>query len=304
MPKIQARNIDEALYQRIEASAMKHERSLEGEIRIALRDYYTPVEAETAPLSLRERWQQQTGERLQWLLDQLVADGVLDQWQGERPAGIADIVRIARQLGTSPGQLMDLLEGRKEMLPAMADELAGRFSASADWLLSGTDTPFPVLRIGHGYRDFLLPEDDDGQNVFEFIRIDGGHHDGTLIIIRVNARTQALSVGVVTSGFILARGMGGGGHGYLKEFLLFLKTKCHRLAINTFDFKPDDPEFDFWSVIGQHHPIWFRNAKQRSTASWLQQLYSGTDPADWFEGWQSDLDEIAMVPFGGETKIE
>lgn len=117
MPKIQARNIDEALYQRIEASAMKHERSLEGEIRIALRDYYTPVEAETAPLSLRERWQQQTGERLQWLLDQLVADGVLDLWQGERPAGIADIVRIARQLGTSPGQLMDLLEGRKEMLP-------------------------------------------------------------------------------------------------------------------------------------------------------------------------------------------
>ncbi|HGS6999614.1 TPA: hypothetical protein ACMEWZ_005630, partial [Klebsiella pneumoniae] len=37
MAKIQARNVDDALYQRIEQSAMKNERSLEGEIRTALR---------------------------------------------------------------------------------------------------------------------------------------------------------------------------------------------------------------------------------------------------------------------------
>ena len=42
MAKIQARNVDDALFERIEQSAMKNERSMEGEIRLALAAAYPP----------------------------------------------------------------------------------------------------------------------------------------------------------------------------------------------------------------------------------------------------------------------
>lgn len=302
MAKIQARNVDDALYQRIEASAMRHERSLEGEIRIALREYYQPTVQDTPALSAREQWQQQTGQRLQWLFDRLIADGYLDKWKRERPAGIADFVRVSRQLHTSPGQLMDLIEGRREMTHGMADELAKQFSANSDWLLTGETSPFSVTRMGiSGYREFFLPAD-KGEYTFELLRIKQGRHDGTLIILRTRTDTGQIECGVVTEGFNLRSGMGGGGHAYLKAFLLFLKTKCAHLPMNTFDFTPPEPDFDFWSVIGHHHPVWFQDADLRSTARWLQQVFNGEDPGDWFEGWSSDLNDIAGTPFGGSAE--
>lgn len=299
MAKIQARNVDDALYQIIEASAMRHERSLEGEIRIALREYYAPKEADVTQCSLREQWQQQTGQRLQWLLDRLIADGYLDKWQRDRPAGIAEFVRVSRQLDINPGQLMDLVEGRLEMEHGMANALAKQFSANSDWLLTGEDSPFDVTRMGSsGYREYFLPED-GGEYTFELIRISQGRHEGTLIILRTCTNTGLIAFGVVTEAFYLSGGMGGGGHGNLKAFILFLKTKCAHLAMNTYNFTPPEPDFDFWSVIGHHHPVWFQDAKLRSTARWLQQVFNGQDPGGWFEGWSSDLKVIADTPFGG-----
>ncbi|EHY8926651.1 hypothetical protein K4802_004551, partial [Salmonella enterica subsp. enterica serovar Saintpaul] len=63
MAKIQARNVDDALFARIEQSAMKNERSVEGEIRLALARLYPATEPSQniVPLSMRERWQQETG---------------------------------------------------------------------------------------------------------------------------------------------------------------------------------------------------------------------------------------------------
>ncbi len=46
MAKIQARNVDDGLYELILQSSMKNERTLEGEIRFALQDYYRPVTPE------------------------------------------------------------------------------------------------------------------------------------------------------------------------------------------------------------------------------------------------------------------
>ncbi len=302
MAKIQARNVDEALYERIEASAMKHERSLEGEVRIALREYYSPTEADAVPLSLRERWQQQTGERLKWLLDRLLADGRLDNWKRDRTAGMPDFVRVALQLGISPGTLMDQLEGRLEIPPEMADELAKKFNVNSDWLLTGDGSPFRVTRLSSGgYSEFFLPGD-GGKYSFELIRIKRGLHEGTLIILRTHADTGETEFGVVTEAFYLSTGMGSGGHGNLKRFLLFLKTECGHMALNTYEFSPPDPDFDFWSVIGQHHPIWFQDANLRSTGRWLQQVFSGEDPG-WFGGWSSDLEKIAAAPFGGAEPV-
>lgn len=60
MAKIQARNVDDALFARIEQSAMKNERSLEGEIRLALAAAYPPPEQIARQLTLRESWLKET----------------------------------------------------------------------------------------------------------------------------------------------------------------------------------------------------------------------------------------------------
>ncbi|MBK6075736.1 hypothetical protein NL329_30650, partial [Klebsiella pneumoniae] len=56
MAKIQARNVDDALFARIEQSAMKNERSLEGEIRLALARQYPAGTTSPEILSSRQQW--------------------------------------------------------------------------------------------------------------------------------------------------------------------------------------------------------------------------------------------------------
>ncbi|EMR6232507.1 hypothetical protein WJV23_004583, partial [Salmonella enterica] len=190
MAKIQARNVDDALFARIEQSAMKNERSVEGEIRLALARLYPATEPSQniVPLSMRERWQQETGQRLRWLLQRLNEDGFGARARtGDASASVADYVRLGDQLSTSPGLLMDIAEGRAEMTPEMAGALQSWCGASGDWLLSGEGESFPVVKLGTysgvSWQEFFFP-DDDGRYVFEFIRIEGGLHDGTLLILR------------------------------------------------------------------------------------------------------------------------
>lgn len=64
MAKIQARNVDDALFARIEQSAMKNERSLEGEIRQALARQYPAGTTSPEILSSRQQWQKECGGRL------------------------------------------------------------------------------------------------------------------------------------------------------------------------------------------------------------------------------------------------
>ncbi len=33
-------------------------------------------------------------------------------------------------------------------------------------------------------------------------------------------------------------------------------------------FLHPEPDLDFWSMMGQHHPVWFRDAKCRSPSRW------------------------------------
>lgn len=306
MAKIQARNVDDALFARIEQSAMKNERSLEGEIRIALRAYYQP-EGEVEPaLSMRQEWQQETGQRLRWLLDRLMEDNFFREFAGARPLDTFDLVRIARQLAISPGLLMDILEGQTELTFELAEAIARYFDASADWLMGGSGQPFPVISLGSGgYRDFFFPSGSDNHYVFDFLRISGGMHDGTLIILRQDTQTKQVTPCVVTEIFYLRSGMGSGGYGNLKRFLLFLKTEGARLSINTYDWQPEQPDFGFWSVIGQHHHTLFQDTPRRTSARWLQQMFNGEDPGDWFcNGWTSILKEIGEIPFGGRPEGE
>ena len=305
MAKIQARNVDDALYQRIEQSAMKNERSVEGEIRTALRAYYQPSDKEGPVLTAREQWQLETGQRLKWLFDRLMADNYFREYAGARPLDTFDLVRFGRQLDISPGVLMDIMAGREELTFSLADAIALNFDASAEWLLGESGQPFPFVRMGTmGYREFFFPADSQSDYTFEFLRIAGGRHDGTLIILRQDVQTKRITPGVITESFYLRRGMGNGGYGNLKRFLLFIKTEGARLSINTYDWTPEHPDFDFWTVIGQHHYVYFQDSPRRSSARWLQQVLNGEDPNDWFsDGWTPVLREIGETPFGDNSKV-
>ena len=304
MAKIQARNVDDALYLRIEQSAMRNERSVEGEIRTALREYYQPTDNERPVLTEREQWQLETGQRLKWLFDRLMADNYFREYAGARPLDTFDLVRLGRQLDTSPGFLMDIMAGRHELTFSLADAIAKNFDASDDWLLGESGQPFPFVRMGSmGYREFFFPADSQSDYTFEFLRIAGGRHDGTLIILRQDVLTKRITPGVITESFYLRSGMGNGGYGNLKRFLLFLKTEAARLSINTYDWKPEHPDFDFWTLIGQHHYVYFQDSPRRSSARWLQQVFNGEDPDGWFSnGWASILKEIGETPFGVSEK--
>lgn len=299
MAKIQARNVDDALYQRIEQSAMKNERSLEGEIRIALREYYQPAHKEGPVLTEREQWQLETGQRLKWLFDCLMADNYFRDYAGARTLDTFDLVRFGRQLSISLGLLMDIMAGREELTFELADRIAHHCDASADWLLGESGQPFPFVDIRSvGYREFFFPAGSKSDYTFEFLRISGGMHDGTLLILRKDLQTKRITPGVINE-FHLRSGMGSGGYGNLKRFLLLLKTEGARLSINTFDWTPEHENFGFWSVIGQHHHVYFQDSTRRSSARWLQQVFNGEDPDDWFSnGWASLLKEIGETPFG------
>jgi hypothetical protein len=308
MAKIQARNVDDGLYELIRQSAMKNERTLEGEIRFALEHYYRPAGPDkNAPKrSLRECWLEDTGRRLLAAVERLSDDGLFAGSRNDTPAHAADLVRMARQLSISPGVLMDCTDGQGELTQDLAVRIESRFGVNAEWLTTGDGLMFPMVILGTysgvSWGEFFLPDDDDNRYIFELIRIAGGRHDGTLLILRQNEQSGAIATGLVTEAFYLGSGMGSGGYGNLRTFLLFLKTRCQDVVMNAYVYEPPEPDFDFWSVMGRHHPVWFRDANRRSPSRWLQQVLNGEDPADWFTGgWASVLQEVAEATSGAAT---
>lgn len=306
MAKIQARNVDDALFSRIEQSAMRNERSLEGEIRLALARQYPATLADGENLTTRERWQKESGARLRALFDRLSSDGFFPKSQHDGRTHISDWVRIAHQLNVSPGLIMDSIDGTGELTRDLAERIENRFGASAEWLTTGDGMMFPLVKLGSysgaSWQTFFLPDDNDSRYVFEMIRISGGLHDGTLLILRQDEKSGVITTGLVTEAFYLGSGMGSGGYGNLKKFLLFLKMHCLDLVMNAYVFEPPEPDFDFWAVMGQHHPVWFRDANRRSPSRWLQQVLNGEDPGGWFAGgWSSILKQVAEVPVAEAT---
>ncbi|MEV8782002.1 hypothetical protein AB0082_26735, partial [Klebsiella pneumoniae] len=89
--------------------------------------------------------------------------------------------------------------------------------------------------FGVSWEEFFFPDDDE-RYVFEFIRIAGGRHDGTLMILRQHEQNGRITAGVVTEAFFLGAGMGPGGYVNLKEFLLFLRQHGGNLVMNAYVF--------------------------------------------------------------------
>lgn len=295
MAKIQARNVDDALFERIERSAMRNERSMEGEIRLVLAAAYPPPEQAGQQLTLRERWLKDTGQRLICLLEQLQADNYFREYSRDNRAGVSELVRAARLLNVYPGLLMDISEGHQELSVALAETVAERFDTSADWLLTGNGRPFPVRSLGDNYHDFFLPQEDMTGWRFELMRICGGRHDATLLCLRQSPGGR-YALGAVSAEFVLGNGMGGTGRGKLESFLAFLKTRCMSLRLDAYEFEDGEGLESGWDAAGQHHPIWFQSLIRRSPSRWLIEMLSGESPA-WLTDFDYELKAIATIPF-------
>lgn len=300
MAKIQARNVDDALFARIEQSAMKNERSLEGEIRLALATLYPDAGQmqNVTPSSMRERWQQETGQRLLWLLRRLNEDG-FGGWHHSDSTGIADLVHLGVQLRIDPGRLMDIAEGRTGMTPDVTSAMEKYCGVRTEWLMTGGGDVFSVQDIATCYEDFFLPADDNTGHIFELLRMSKGPHEGAALCLRRSVVTGHTDVSVLTGSFRLGPRNGSGGRRSLLQFLTFLKEKGAGLAINTFDWAPEDEESEPRQVAGMHHPRYFQYAIRRTSAGWLQQLLSGKDPGGWLAGHVGDLETLAAMPYGG-----
>lgn len=289
MKKLQIRNLDDDVYARLEHSAAVNERSLEGEARFALRQHYFPNPTPAAAGQL-ESWRQQTGNRLTWLIDRLRDDEALGY---REPVDAASIARLSGE--ASPAALLMCLDGCGDFSFSLADRVAETCGASAEWLLTGRGAPFPVENIGSTYHEFFLPDGAQQHYDIELMRIAAGRSVDTLFCLRRDRGTGRCQLGVVTENFVLGPGMGAGGHGSLKSFLLFLKTRCANMQLRAYDWTPAEDEDDFWGIFGQHHPEYFRKSTRRNEARWLTQLLQGEDPADWFDGWGSDLEEVGAA---------
>lgn len=292
MPKVQVRNLDEDIYALLEASARKNERSLEGEMRYALRSYYQPPVREMK-LSFRECWQQETGGRLLQLFDHLAADGLL---RGQACAGktsVAGWVQIAGQMEICPGLLMDCIEGRRELTSTLAGDIATRFSANADWLLTGRDTPFPVLEIGGevSMDDFFSPQDcADWQ--LTLIRIAGERlHRGKMLCIRHHPDSGQYQCGTPLR-FMLATGAGSS-KSELAAFFCYLKSHYNQLLPVSFTWEAGESGYE----PGRHHPAYYLNPNNSEKSDWLMRIMEGKQPGSWLDDIDHELQEIATFPF-------
>lgn len=219
---------------------------------------------------------------------------------------MTDIVQLARQLDTSHRLLMDIMEGRQELTFELADAMAEKFGSSAEWLLGESGQSFQLVDIGSvGYREFFFPDESKDDYTFKFLRIGGSRHYGTLFILRQNVQIKRVTPAVIEQSFYLGSGMWGGRYVNLKRFLLLLKTEAARLSINTFDLTPGHPNFEFSTVIGQQHNVYFQDSPHHSSARWLQQVFNGEGPGDWFSnGWSSVLREIGVTPFNDDSNLQ
>lgn len=288
MANIQVRKFPDDIYERIAQSAAKAERSVEGEVRYALAMAY-PAQPD-ARLSLRERWQLETAQRLQQLIDQLEADGF---WHHRGPGGVLHMARLMGE--PSPAYLLDCLDGATPLTWEAAKRLSASTGVGENWLLDGLGDMFPVEDIGNHYDQFFRPET-PGNYRFHLFRI--GHQPGLkpLLCIRHNRADNTYAMGRVMGQFYLGDGMGATGMGNLKRFLQYLKKHSARLRWDAYLFDSENAD------TGNHHPCFYLNGVRHTESTWLESMLNGETPT-WLTEFSWYAEEVKNAPFGDSTPV-
>ena len=265
MHKLQARNIPSDLYDRVQAAAEINNRSLEGEVRHAIASQYPATGTEKLPQ--RVQWQQETADRLRRLVTQLRMDNF---WRFRGPGSV---VQFARKVGeASPAAFLDWLDGSAPLPFEAAERIADFTSCSADWLMDGWGSPFPVEDIGSpGDYEAFFSAASPGDYRYHLIRFP----DESLYFVRHDRQADTWVSGYTGGRFYLGNGMGSGGQGNLKSFLRFLKQHCSSLRIDSHDSREDS------AYIEDHHPCWLLKDATHTMTDWLPALLKGEVPAHW-----------------------
>lgn len=288
MARINIRELPDHIHQAISESAIKNNRSTEGEVRSILQSYVSSLEAKPAMAeTYRQSWQKGFGDRLDQLLGCVRRDQVFPITE---PQSVAD---IARAIGEeSPANFLDCLDGLSSPTFDMLDRIVAWSGGSHSWLLSGMGTVFPVENIGNKYQDFFLYDRHSKAVIFYLLRICGGRSDGMLLCIRHDRARQTYSSGYISEHFMLKEGMGSGGSGNLNSFIRFLKTNCGNRVLRAYNYE----ETEMNTQQGAHHPLYY--LRLASQADWLRKLFSGEDPANWLDGYSPLWRDMNELPFG------
>ncbi|MGM9853450.1 MAG: helix-turn-helix transcriptional regulator [Muribaculaceae bacterium] len=81
-------------------------------------------------------------------------------------------VEFAKLIGVDPGNLSKMLAGRTRLSSKMLDRIASNTGCSLQWLMYGTDVPFPretenVTVLEHGGEKTCMPEGRSGAPVYD-----------------------------------------------------------------------------------------------------------------------------------------
>jgi hypothetical protein len=291
MARINLRDLSDVVHHIISQSALLNHRSIEGEARYALDLYAKEISTpkEQSADTPRGTWQKGVAQRLAALFQKLRDDDFFPYKTRH------DAPHIAKAIGEeSPAPLLDCLNGEGTLTFDMADRIVAWSSCSASWLLSGAGAMFPVEDIGSSYQSFFVSENENKKDfIFYLIRISSGRNTGMILCIKHDKAAETYHAGYIATHFLLSTGMGSGGHGNLKRFIIFLKTYCHEHYLQASEF--DETELS--TELGLHHPFWYMQRK--SDSQWLMQLFQGEDPKDWLEGNKTAWESVKSLPFGG-----
>lgn len=205
------RGIPKSVLDNLEASAVRHDRSVEAEARQALSAWVEPIAIE-AEQSKRSA---EVGTRLMRLLEQLN-----DENTGKtlRPSEIAEKMGEERA-----GEVEKWFLGRAEPTFAQLDALAKLFAVSPGWIKHGNNTMFPIEshRLSEDAVEAAtwLSEWEDGEPVDAIHLVREASKTGSLLVIKESTRHQFK---VFATGIHVSEEIGNGGESMLTHLWVTL----------------------------------------------------------------------------------
>jgi len=294
MPKVQARNVDDNVYENIVRSANRNERTIEGEVRFTLNAIYGEA---TVAKSKSEKWAKDVSERLNILISGLQEDKFFRL--GEK----FDPITFAMEIGEQdPTTILNAFEGIDTPSFKLLEAIAKHLQCSPHWLLTGEGPRFPFFELGNDYREmfktYMNKETGEllAETEFNFIRIVGNNnHDGTLLLLIKSPNSY---IGYYEScHFNFAQdGVGGTGRGNLESFLKFVKQYIGKGAIKSYLYRDVK---GLSSNIRSHHPCaYLRDHRNLDTNPWLIDILDGVEPKGFQFTEKEVLNKLKKIKWG------
>jgi hypothetical protein len=291
MKKIQVRNIPDDVYFALEQAANNSERSIEGEVRYALRNWVTPPKLS---LTGDESYRQAVSDRLNVVLKKT------NQYQQSYDALLPS--HIAAELGMEDlGVVANWFSGHE--LPSLSDlkRLSKLFGCCADWLIHGEGN---VYGWGTGYRlngagrsavKSLLEPDSEGNKVSDIFLLREDDSAGAILIIRQFVQTR--KVDVFWTNLHLSEVIGTGGESDLADFFVTLRALYQsyvKLNLNVKSYMFSTAVYKKIREEEQAHPLMLIKDYRVNESPWWEDVWDKSQRGH-FSYWEGDVALINRI---------